>query len=121
MGLGPLGAAWTPTVGAGVAVLWLGYDGQASRAYVAASGTVFTIAPYLRAGLAYAPLPRLRVRARGMDTGGDEGSHSMRHLRHGATGQCRVYTCSVAGCQEAGASDAENAGKGCCARAPTSP
>jgi hypothetical protein len=54
---------WAPTIDAGLAVFGLQATGSANPGF--ASGQAFAAmpAPYLQAGLAFAPTPRLRVRA----------------------------------------------------------
>jgi hypothetical protein len=54
---------WTPTLGGGIAALWLHLDGQPAAHFTGVSTSVFSAAPYLRAGLGLALSPRLRVRA----------------------------------------------------------
>ncbi|WP_437595705.1 hypothetical protein [Sorangium sp. So ce590] len=60
--LGPTDSAWLPSVGAGLAAAWLHVEGEGrSPEYVGASKDAFALAPYLRAGLSFAPIPRLRI------------------------------------------------------------
>ncbi|KYF91538.1 hypothetical protein BE17_30880 [Sorangium cellulosum] len=60
--LGPADAAWLPSVGAGLAAAWLHVEGEGrSPAYVGTSADAFALAPYLRAGISFAPVPRLRI------------------------------------------------------------
>ncbi len=54
---------WAPTLGGGIAALWLRLDGQPAAHFTSASASVFSAAPYLRAGLGLTLVPRLRVRA----------------------------------------------------------
>jgi hypothetical protein len=61
--LAPAGAAWTPSLGAGVSALWVAYEGSPADGYAGTNGDAVTLAPYLRAGLGYRVLPRLRVKA----------------------------------------------------------
>ncbi|WP_437900725.1 hypothetical protein [Sorangium sp. So ce124] len=60
--LGPTDAAWLPSVGAGLAAAWLHVEGEGrSLGYVGRSNDAYAVAPYLRAGLSFAPTPRLRI------------------------------------------------------------
>ncbi|HTN86830.1 MAG TPA: hypothetical protein VL242_24195 [Sorangium sp.] len=60
--LGPTDAAWLPSVGAGLAAAWLHVDGEGrSPGYVGTSADAFAIAPYLRAGISFAPVSCLRI------------------------------------------------------------
>lgn len=59
----PRGAAWNVNVGAGLSAVLLHFEGRPERPYAGASETLFTFAPYLRAGLGYAVTPHLRIRA----------------------------------------------------------
>jgi hypothetical protein len=54
---------WTPTLGGGLAALWQHFEGQPSARFVGTSVNLFSVAPYLRAGLGLTVLPRLRIRA----------------------------------------------------------
>lgn len=56
-------SAWTPTLGGGISVVWLHLDGQPAAHFSGVSASVFSCAPYLRAGLGLTIVPRLRVRA----------------------------------------------------------
>lgn len=57
------GSRWSPTLGGGISALWLHVDGQPAAHFTGSSASVFSAAPYLRAGLGLTLLPRLRVRA----------------------------------------------------------
>ncbi|WP_437579975.1 hypothetical protein [Sorangium sp. So ce887] len=58
----PTDAVWLPSIGAGLAAAWLHVEGEGrSPEYVGTSKDAFALAPYLRAGLSFAPLPRLRI------------------------------------------------------------
>ena len=57
------GSPWTPTLGGGLAALWQHFEGQPKARFVGTSVNLFSVAPYLRAGLGLTVLPRLRVRA----------------------------------------------------------
>ncbi|WP_437622707.1 hypothetical protein [Sorangium sp. So ce1151] len=60
--LGPPDAEWLPSVGAGLAAAWLHVEGEGrSSEYVGTAKDAFTLAPYLRAGLSFAPVPWLRI------------------------------------------------------------
>ncbi|XXT19843.1 hypothetical protein WME94_57440 [Sorangium sp. So ce429] len=60
--VGPTDAAWLPSVGAGLAAAWLRVEGEGrSPGYVGTSADAFAIAPYLRAGISFAPVPCLRI------------------------------------------------------------
>ncbi|MDC0740517.1 hypothetical protein [Polyangium mundeleinium] len=59
----PRGAAWNVNVGAGLSAVLLHFEGRPARSYAGTSETLFTFAPYLRAGLGYAVTPHLRIRA----------------------------------------------------------
>jgi hypothetical protein len=71
-GLGGLGARfllttrasrWAPTVDAGLAVVGLASKGRGDAGFTSGSSFAATAAPFLRFGVAFAPTPRLRVRA----------------------------------------------------------
>ncbi|MDC0681898.1 hypothetical protein [Sorangium atrum] len=60
--LGPTDAAWQPSIGAGLAAAWLHVEGEGrSPGYVGRSKDAYAVAPYLRAGLSFAPTPHLRI------------------------------------------------------------
>ncbi|XXX72794.1 hypothetical protein WMF30_34610 [Sorangium sp. So ce134] len=60
--LGPIDAAWLPSVGAGLAAAWLHVEGEGrSPEYAGRSEDALAVAPYLRAGISFAPIPRLRI------------------------------------------------------------
>ncbi|WP_437927588.1 hypothetical protein WMF37_52695 [Sorangium sp. So ce291] len=60
--LGPTDAAWLPSVGAGLAAAWLHVEGEGrSPEYVGTAKDAFALAPYLRAGLSFAPVSCLRI------------------------------------------------------------
>lgn len=60
--LGPTDAAWLPSIGAGLAAAWLHVEGEGrSPGYVGRSKDAYAVAPYLRAGLSFAPTPHLRI------------------------------------------------------------
>ncbi|WP_437806870.1 hypothetical protein [Sorangium sp. So ce1078] len=60
--LGPTDAVWLPSVGAGLAAAWLHVEGEGrSPGYVGTSKDAFALAPYLRAGLSFVPVPHLRI------------------------------------------------------------
>ncbi|WP_437994111.1 hypothetical protein [Sorangium sp. So ce145] len=60
--LGPTGAAWLPSAGAGLAAAWLHVEGEGrSPRYAGRSEDAYAVAPYLRAGLSFAPTPHLRI------------------------------------------------------------
>jgi hypothetical protein len=59
----PPGSAWALTLGGGLGALWLHLEGQPSPRFAGTSTSVFSAAPYLRAGLGRTVIPRLRVRA----------------------------------------------------------
>ncbi|WP_437996687.1 hypothetical protein WMF26_37710 [Sorangium sp. So ce185] len=60
--LGPADAEWLPSIGAGLAAAWLHVEGDGrSPEYVGVAEDAFSLAPYLRAGLSFAPFPYLRI------------------------------------------------------------
>ncbi len=71
-GLGGVGARfllttrasrWAPTIDAGLAVVGLASKGVANPGFSSGSAFAVTAAPFLRAGVAFAPVPALRLRA----------------------------------------------------------
>ena len=59
----PAGSAWALSLGGGLAALWLHLDGQPIPGFVGTSKNLFSAAPYLRAGLGFTVIPRMRLRA----------------------------------------------------------
>ena len=57
------GSAWAPSLGAGIALIWLHLDGAPAPGYAGTSADLVTFAPFGRVGLGVAILPRLHVRA----------------------------------------------------------
>jgi hypothetical protein len=56
-------SAWIPSIDLGLAAVSLRSAGTANPGFVASSPSAVTAAPFARLGLAFAPLPRLRLRA----------------------------------------------------------
>ncbi len=54
---------WAPTIDGGMVVFGLASKGSANAGYVSGSSFAATPAPFVRAGIAFAPTPRFRVRA----------------------------------------------------------
>lgn len=56
-------SAWSPSIDLGLAAVSLHSAGAANPGFVASSPSAVTAAPFARVGLAFAPIPRLRLRA----------------------------------------------------------
>lgn len=60
--LGPIDSAWQPSIAAGVSGAWLHVEGEGrAPRYTGTTKDAFAVAPYLRAGISFAPIPRLRI------------------------------------------------------------
>lgn len=62
-------SAWTPSVDMGLTAITLQLTGSANEGFAAGDRGAWTAAPYVRAGLAFAANPMLRVRADVLATG----------------------------------------------------